>query len=111
MGTASLNLARLRGCSCGAAFLPHRPSQQFCSRRCAAQARRQRLAQTRRQASDRHHKLTLRLLDIQPLERRARGGWRFGTKTIGESTVAGLIASGRAEIRGDRLYPMQREGS
>lgn len=99
-------------CGCGAAFLPSRSRQQFCSRRCAAAARPPRPAQTprqRRQANDPGNRLVLRLLDIQPLERRARGGWRFGTKAIGESRVASLIASGRAEIRGDRLHPKRTE--
>lgn len=50
------------------------------------------------------HRLTLRLLDIQPLERRARGGWRFGTRRIGDRVVAKLIASGRAEIRGGKVH-------
>lgn len=98
-----------RQCGCGAGFLPHRDSQRFCSRRCAAQSRSRRERRPRREADDRHHKLLLRLLDIQPLERRARGGWRFGTRRIGESVVAKLIASGRAEIRGDRLHPKQME--
>lgn len=53
---------------------------------------------------ERNHLIVLRLLKIQPLERRARGGWRFGTKVIGESLVACLIASGRAEIRGEQVH-------
>ncbi len=44
----------------------------------------------------------LRLLEIAPFERR-RGGWRFGTKRICESTVARLIASGRAVMEGNRI--------
>lgn len=92
-------LTRLRGCGCGAAFLPHRPTQRFCSRRCAALARQRRPARPRqRRTSQQHEKFVLRLLNIQPLERRTRGGWRFGTRRIGDSVVAKLIASGRAEI-------------
>lgn len=105
---------RLRSCArCRAEFLPTRaPSrgQRFCSVRCSALARPPRPAATpaqrRAAALDR---FILRLLDIQPLERRARGGWRFGTRRIGESVVARLIASGRAEIRGDRLHPKRTE--
>ncbi|WP_157642993.1 hypothetical protein [Bradyrhizobium sp. WSM4349] len=95
----------LRPCGCGAAFLPHRITQQFCSRRCAVRARPARAVQKRRPQTARpHHEFILRLLDIQPLERRARGGWRFGTKVVGDSLAARLIASGRAEIRDNRLH-------
>ncbi|BAL77069.1 hypothetical protein S23_38740 [Bradyrhizobium cosmicum] len=49
----------------------------------------------------------MRLLKVQPLERRARGGWRFGTKRISDALVDSLIASGRAEIRGGRLHHVE----
>lgn len=45
----------------------------------------------------------LRLLELSPFERRPRGGWRFGTRTIRDGVVQGLIASGRARIDGDRV--------
>ncbi|MET3991643.1 hypothetical protein ABID65_003283 [Bradyrhizobium sp. S3.9.2] len=51
----------------------------------------------------------MRLLEIQPLERRPRGGWRFGTKTIGDGPIARLIASGRAEIRGGMVHHKRTE--
>ncbi|GAB9224926.1 hypothetical protein BDS110ZK18_67180 [Bradyrhizobium diazoefficiens] len=50
----------------------------------------------------------MRLLDIQPLERRARGGWRFGTRRISDGLADRLIAIGRAEIVRDRLL-LKRE--
>ncbi|APO53488.1 hypothetical protein LUI11_15470 [Bradyrhizobium diazoefficiens] len=94
-------MANLRACGCGTAFLPHRDSQKFCSRRCAALARPPRPARPRgRRAAGQQHQLVLRLLDIQPLERRARGGWRFGTRRISDGVAERLIASGRAEIVG-----------
>ncbi|MFB6460486.1 hypothetical protein [Bradyrhizobium tunisiense] len=99
-------MSRTRICGCGAEFRPRESTHRFCSRRCAGIGQKRR---PKRPPHDRHHRLTLRLLDIQPLERRARGGWRFGTKTIGESTVAGLIASGRAEIRGGKVHPKRTE--
>lgn len=46
----------------------------------------------------------VRLLKFSPFERAPRGGWRFGTRRIGDSVVAKLIASGRAEIRGEMLH-------
>lgn len=46
---------------------------------------------------------SLRLLKLSPFERRPRGGWRFGTKTIADSVVARLVAAGRAEIRGNQV--------
>lgn len=49
----------------------------------------------------------LRLLEFSPFERAPRGGWRFGTRRIGDSVVARLIASGRAEIRGEQLHPTE----
>lgn len=45
----------------------------------------------------------IRLLKAYPFERRQRGGWRFGTKRIGNDVVARLIASGRARIDGERV--------
>jgi len=50
----------------------------------------------------------LRLLKLSPFERATRGGWRFGTRRIGDGVVARLIASGRAEIIGDRLQLKDR---
>lgn len=44
----------------------------------------------------------LRLLEFSPFERRG-DRWRFGTRTIGDTVVARLIASGRAEMVGDLL--------
>lgn len=45
----------------------------------------------------------LRLLKFSPFERRdAR--WRFGAKTISDTVVGRLIASGAAISDGDRLY-------
>ena len=44
-----------------------------------------------------------RLLKLSPFERRPRGGWRFGTKTISEEVVSRLIASGRAHIDGEKV--------
>jgi hypothetical protein len=105
-------LTRLRDCGCGAAFLPNKPSQQFCSRLCAARARPPRPRQPRKpRPYTPDIRLILRLLEIQPLERRARGGWRFGTRRIGESVVAKLIASGRAEIRGAQLHHKPTEAT
>jgi hypothetical protein len=54
----------------------------------------------------------LRLLELGPFDRRSRGGWRFGTKTISDPIVARLIASGRARRDGDRIVkaePAQQE--
>ena len=45
----------------------------------------------------------LRLLQYGPFERRARGGWRFGTKVITDAVVERLLAGGRAEIVGLQL--------
>jgi hypothetical protein len=45
----------------------------------------------------------LRLLELSPFERRARG-WRFGCKTISDAIVERLIASGVAKIEGAKLY-------
>lgn len=93
-------MATLRTCHCGAAFLP-RQRQKSCSATCARRARPPRGP---RPSVNHNQLIVLRLLKIQPLERRARGGWRFGTKAIGDSLVARLIASGRAEIRGEQLH-------
>ncbi|MFK4674631.1 hypothetical protein ACFLEY_21510 [Bradyrhizobium sp. YCK136] len=46
----------------------------------------------------------LRLLELSPFERRTRGGWRFGTRRISDGVADRLIASGRAEIRGEQLH-------
>lgn len=46
----------------------------------------------------------IRLLKLGPFDRRMRGGWRFGTKTISDQVVARLIASGRARRDGDRIW-------
>ena len=51
----------------------------------------------------------LRLLEIAPFERRARGGWRFGTKVIADRVVERLIASGRATIEGETVRLVQME--
>jgi hypothetical protein len=45
----------------------------------------------------------LRLLKLAPFERRSRG-WRFGTKVIADHVVARLLASGRAESDGCRVW-------
>jgi hypothetical protein len=45
----------------------------------------------------------LRLLQLGDFVRRSRGGWRFGTKNITDQVVDRLIATGRAEIDGDRV--------
>lgn len=49
----------------------------------------------------------LRLMKFAAIERRG-DRWRFGTRTIGDSVVARLVASGRAEIRGEQLIACQR---
>lgn len=55
----------------------------------------------------------LRLLELSPFERRPGGGWRFGTKIIGDVIVDRLLASGRAEVSGVYLVlkrkPNERE--
>jgi hypothetical protein len=45
----------------------------------------------------------LRLLEVDHFERRARGGWRFGTKVTSDAVVGRLIASDHVEVIGDRL--------
>ncbi len=40
----------------------------------------------------------LRLLELGPFQRRAHGGWRFGTKVINDAVVERLLASGRATL-------------
>ncbi|WP_439363111.1 hypothetical protein ACNJYD_19990 [Bradyrhizobium sp. DASA03005] len=50
----------------------------------------------------------LRLLELGQFERRARGGWRFGTRRISDRVVTQLIASGLAEIVGDDGRWLQR---
>lgn len=53
----------------------------------------------------------VRLLKLSPFERAARGGWRFGTRRISDGVVERLIASGRAEVRGERLHHKPTEGT
>lgn len=53
----------------------------------------------------------LRLLKLSPFERRARGGWRFGTKTISDPIVERLIASGRAASDGKTVWLVQNEAA
>ncbi|WP_409188403.1 hypothetical protein [Bradyrhizobium sp. RDM4] len=53
----------------------------------------------------------VRLLKLSPFERGARGGWRFGPRRISDSVADRLIASGRAEIRGERLHHSQTEAT
>ena len=96
---------RLRACDhCGAGFLP-RAAQRFCSRSCAGLARPERPWRGRgvRARTFRNDPLILRLLELSPFERAPDGRWRFGTRAISDKVVARLIASGRAEIAGDRL--------
>lgn len=50
----------------------------------------------------------LTLLKLSPFEQRA-GRWRFGTRRISDSVVDRLTASGRAEIRSDRLHLVPRK--
>ncbi|OKO87430.1 hypothetical protein AC629_14390 [Bradyrhizobium sp. NAS80.1] len=40
-------------------------------------------------------------LELSPLERRPRGGWRIGIEVISNAVVARLIASRRAETIGN----------
>jgi hypothetical protein len=51
----------------------------------------------------------LKLLKFGAFERRPRGGWRFGTKTMSNDVVARLIASDHAEIVDGRLQLKRRE--
>lgn len=105
---------KLQACAhCGSAFLPTRApcrGQRFCSVSCSVIARPPRPAvpSAARQAEARDQ-FILRLLDTQPLERRARGGWRFGTRRISDRVVARLIASGRAEVVGEKLQLVPQE--
>ena len=93
-------MTRLVTCiPCGAEFAPRSHRQRSCSRTCAVKVRPTPERRPGPQLQQKHY-LVLRLLKSQPLERRARGGWRFGTKRIGDATVNRLIASGHAEIRG-----------
>ncbi|MBN8987455.1 MAG: hypothetical protein J0H42_04365 [Rhizobiales bacterium] len=50
-----------------------------------------------------YDRVFLRLLKLSPFERRARGGWRFGTRTISDQIVERLIASGRAMSDGETI--------
>ena len=47
--------------------------------------------------------VSLRLLKLSPFERRARG-WRFGTRRISDAVAERLIASGRAQTDGQRIW-------
>lgn len=97
-------MTRLVTCiPCGAEFLPRSRRQRSCSRGCAVKTRPTRERRPGPQLQQKHY-LVLRLLKSQPLERRARGGWRFGTMRISDATVNRLIASGRAEIRGEMVH-------
>jgi hypothetical protein len=56
----------------------------------------------------------LRLLELSPFERRRTesnpgGGWRFGTKVIGDCIVERMVASGRAGIEGNQVYSVGAE--
>jgi hypothetical protein len=44
-----------------------------------------------------------RLLELGAFDRRAHGGWRFGTKVISDAVVERLIASGRATREDDHV--------
>lgn len=46
----------------------------------------------------------LRLLALGPFQRRARGGWRFGTKVINDAVVERLLTSGRAILVENLIY-------
>ena len=46
----------------------------------------------------------LRLLKFAPLERRRRGGWRFGTRRIEDHVVDRLVEAGRARRDGDLVH-------
>jgi hypothetical protein len=50
----------------------------------------------------------LRLLQLGPFERRARG-WRFGTRVVSDRIVEHLIARGKAEIEGSFLRLKRKE--
>jgi hypothetical protein len=52
-----------------------------------------------------------RLLTAGPFERRPRGGWRFGTKTISNAVVDRLLANNDAVISGDHVLSIQRQPS
>jgi hypothetical protein len=54
-------------------------------------------------AAHEYSRTFLRLLRLGPFERRARGGWRFGTRPIAEHVVERLIAQGLARRDGDRI--------
>jgi len=49
-------------------------------------------------------RLFLRLLHLAPFDRRPGGGWRFGTRKIGATVVARLIASGLATSDGVQVF-------
>ena len=53
----------------------------------------------------------IRLLQIQPLERAPRGGWRFGLRRVSDGVAQRLIASGRAEVVEGRLRLRSAEGA
>ena len=52
-----------------------------------------------------------RLLELGPFDKRARGGWRFGTKRISDAVVQRLVASGIARRDGDRVQLARSEAA
>lgn len=58
-----------------------------------------------------HVRVAIKLLGFGPFERRPRGGWRFGTKTISAPVADRLIASGHAEIVDGRLRSTTARGN
>ncbi|MEY9466327.1 hypothetical protein ABH973_006740 [Bradyrhizobium ottawaense] len=103
---------QLRACArCGAGFLPRR-AQACCSRSCAALHRpaRPKRGRSSRVSPSRTDPVVLRLLELSPFERAPGGRWRFGTRAISGKAVDRLIASGRAEIVGDRLLKREDRG-
>ncbi len=50
-----------------------------------------------------------RLLELGAFNRRAQGGWRFGTKIISDAVVERLIASGRAKRENDCVRLIRRD--
>lgn len=52
-----------------------------------------------------------RLLRYGAFEKRAKGGWRFGTKVIADEVVDRLISAGVARRTGDRIEAPQNQES
>lgn len=52
----------------------------------------------------------IKLLELSPFERRG-GRWRFGARSIGDSVIARLIASGRPASDGRRVCIVRRDVS